>query len=150
MFSQKILIGSHSPSSGHLIRSFSSLAPSRCPTCPLWSSPIFLIIIKLLDSNLFLRSLVDKHRNEFTWQCSYCARDLIISPYASIEGEIVSVVVMSYHLLIRCWRTLMLAKSDDMQRWQEIFLRSCILNRFNILSIYAHCLNPIRLFDLSL
>jgi hypothetical protein len=72
-----------------------SPAPSWCLTCPPWFTHWFLITIKLLDSNLFSRSLADEHQNEFTWWCSYCARDLVIGPCTSIKGVVVSNVVMS-------------------------------------------------------
>jgi hypothetical protein len=74
---------------------FGSPAPSWCPTCPPWSTPWFLITIKSLGSNLFSRSLADEHKNEFTWWRSCCAHDLIIGPCTSIEGVVVSDIVMS-------------------------------------------------------
>jgi hypothetical protein len=60
--------------------SMGSSAPSSCPTCPSWSMPWFLIIIKSLGSNLSSRSLADEHKNDFTWQFNHCARDLVIGP----------------------------------------------------------------------
>jgi hypothetical protein len=72
-----------------------SPAPFWCPTCPLWSTHSFLITIKSLGSNLFSRSLADEHKNEFTWLHSCCAHDLVIGPCTSIEGVVVSDVVMS-------------------------------------------------------
>jgi hypothetical protein len=72
-----------------------SPTPSWCPTCTPWSTPWFQIIIKSLDSNIFSRSLVDEHKNEFTWWFSHCTHDLVIGPCTSIEGVVVSDVVMS-------------------------------------------------------
>jgi hypothetical protein len=72
-----------------------SPAHSWCPTCPPWSTPWFLITIKSLCSNLFSRSLVNKHKNEFTWWFSQCACDLVIGPWTSMEGVVVSNIVMS-------------------------------------------------------
>jgi hypothetical protein len=74
---------------------FVSSEPTWCPTCSPWSTPWFLITNKLSDSNLFSRSLVDEHKNKFTWRHSCCACDLIIGPYNSIEGMVVSDIVMS-------------------------------------------------------
>jgi hypothetical protein len=48
-----------------------------------------------LGSHLFSRSLADEHKNEFTWWHNYCTRDLVIDPCTSIEGVVVSNVVMS-------------------------------------------------------
>jgi hypothetical protein len=72
-----------------------SPAPSWCPACSAWSTPSFLKTIKSLVSNLFSRSLADEHKNKFTWRHSCCAHDLIISPCNSIEGMVVSDVMMS-------------------------------------------------------
>jgi hypothetical protein len=68
--------------------------PSWCPTCSPWSTLWFLMTIKSLGSNLFSRSLADEHKNVYWWR-SYCAHDLVIGPCNSIEGMVVSNVVMS-------------------------------------------------------
>jgi hypothetical protein len=75
--------------------SLGSPAPSWGPTCPPWSTPWFLITIKSLGSNLSSRSLADEHKNEFTWWFSGCAHDLIFGPCTSMEGVVVSDIVMS-------------------------------------------------------
>jgi hypothetical protein len=72
-----------------------SPSPSRCPTCPPWSTPWFLIIIKLLGGHRFSRSLADKHKNESTWWHSCYACDLVIGPCTSIKGMVVFNIVMS-------------------------------------------------------
>jgi hypothetical protein len=69
-----------------------SLTPSWCPICPPWFTPWFVITIKSLGGNLFLRSLAE---NEFTWRFSHCAHDLVIGPCTSIKGVVVSDIVMS-------------------------------------------------------
>jgi hypothetical protein len=71
-----------------------SPATSWCPTCPPWSTPWFLITIKLLGSHLFSRSLADEHKNKFSWRRSCCAHDLITGPCTLIEGVVVSDIVM--------------------------------------------------------
>jgi hypothetical protein len=90
-----------------------SPAPSWYPTCPSWSTPWFLKIIKLLASHLFSRSLANEHNNEFTWRRSCYARDLIIDLCTSIGRVVVSNVVMSTSGTLegsksdtraRCWR----------------------------------------------
>jgi hypothetical protein len=72
-----------------------SPTPSCCPICPPWSTPWFLITIKSLGCYIFSRWLACEHKNEFTQRRSCCAHDLVIGPYTSIEGVIVSDVLMS-------------------------------------------------------
>jgi hypothetical protein len=59
--------------------------------------------------------MVDEQKNEFTWWFSHCAGDLVIDPYTSKKGVVVSDIVMS--LSIRFGQSLYGYKANLIWSW---------------------------------